>query len=80
MISILGALIIVKFKSRKSKFTPIIEEEIEEPVRNSPCTEDEDYNEDFGRLHGNLATQMYETCDKWKNISLIRIILNWNEH
>ena len=59
---------------------PIIEEEIEEPVRNSPCTEDEDYNEDFGRLHGNLATQMYnedfgrlhgnlatqmyETCDK----------------
>ena len=64
MISILGALIIVKLKSRKSKFTPIIEEEIEEPVRNSPCTEDEDYNEDFGRLHGNLATQMYETCDK----------------
>ena len=64
MISILGALIIVKFKSRKSKFTPIIEEEIEEPVRNSSCTEDEDYNEDFGRLHGNLATQMYETCDK----------------
>ena len=64
MISILGALIIVKFKSRKSKFTPIIEEEIEEPVRNSPCVEDEDYNEDFGRLHGNLATQMYETCDK----------------
>ena len=64
MISILGALIVVKFKSRKSKFTPIIEAEIEEPVRNSPCTEDEDYNEDFGRLHGNLATQMYETCDK----------------
>ena len=64
MILILGALIMLKFKSRKSKFTPIIEEEIEEPVRNSPCTEDEDYNEDFGRLHGNLATQMYETCDK----------------
>ena len=64
MISIIGGLIIAKFKSRKSKFTPIIEEEIEEPVRNSPCTEDVDYNEDFGRLHGNLATQMYETCDK----------------
>ena len=59
-----GALIIGKFKTRKSNFTPIIEEEIEEPVRYSPCTEDEDYDEDFSRLHGNLATQMYETCDK----------------
>ena len=63
-ISISGALIIGKFKSRKSNFTPIIEEEIEEPVRNSPCTEDEDYDDDFSRLHGNLGTQMYETCDQ----------------
>ena len=64
MISV--GLIYGKFLRKNSNLTPLVEEDgEEEPPRSSPCTEDDDYDEDdFGRLHGTLASQMYETCDK----------------